>query len=186
MRIFQMLPVPQILTAVGISGILHFVQNDKKTVMLNLFQHLLYFFSLFIFLFSFFSLYRNYFFVFPKEQSESFQYALKDSIFYVNQHQKEYDKIVFSNKNDLYQSYMFMLFYSQYDPKLYQEQGGTKSGGFAQAHQFSKFFFRPIHWDTEIKNKTLFIGNLHDFPENGEKSLVINYLDGRGGIKLVY
>lgn len=178
LRIFQMLPVPQILTAVGICEILYFVQNDK----IKMFS--ICFLSFFIFLSSFFSLYQNYFLVFPKEQSESFQYALKDAVGYANQHQNKYDKIIFSNRENLYQSYMFYLFYTVYDPKLYQQQGGTKSGGFDKTHQFGKFEFRPIDWNKEKKGgKNLYIGNIAELSESFK---TFSYPDGKEGIKLAY
>lgn len=178
MRTMQMLPVPQVLVAIGIYEIFHFVQNDKKIQFFSIC-----FLSFFILLFSFFSLYRNYFVVFPKEQSKSFQYALKDAVFYANQHQGEYSKIVFSNQNDLYQSYMFFLFYTRYDPKLYQQQGGTKSGGFAETHKFGKFEFRPIDWNKEKKDgKNLYIVNPTDLSESFKTFF---YLDGKEGIKIV-
>jgi len=59
---------------------------------------------------------------------------------------------------------MFFLFYSRYDPELYQFQGGTFSGGFAETHKIGKYEFRPLNWVKEEKAKTLFIGNLNDFP----------------------
>ncbi|MCR4264367.1 MAG: glycosyltransferase family 39 protein, partial [Candidatus Roizmanbacteria bacterium] len=75
------------------------------------------------------TLYNNYFVVFPKEQSDSFQYSLSRALTYVAQHEGEYDRVVFSNEHDLYQSYMFYLFNAQYDPETYQSEGGTISGG---------------------------------------------------------
>lgn len=105
--------------------------------------------------------YKQYFLVFPKEQSSSFQYTLSKAVTYVLSRENNYSKIVFSNKDNLYQSYMFFLFYSKYDPFLYQKQGGTISGGFNETHSFGKFEFRPIILNKEDKNELL-IGNINE------------------------
>jgi len=137
-------------------------------------------------LFSLVTFYKNYFVIFPKEQSSSFQYVLSQAIPFVLSEERNYSKIVFSNKDNLYQSYMFFLFYSKYDPKLYQKLGGTKSGGFAETHLFDKYEFRPIKWDKENKDPDiLYVGNNEDFPENVETIKTVNYLNGELGIKIV-
>ena len=130
--------------------------------------------------------YREYFYSFPKNQSASFQYSLSSAIKFVLNNEKFYDKIVFSNKDNLYQSYMFYLFYSKYDPFLYQKQGGTISGGFNESHNFGKYEFRPIVWNKDkLLTNTLFVGNASDFPnETGSKKLFSN-IDGKGLIQVV-
>ena len=105
----------------------------------------------------------NYFFVFPKEQSDSFHYALSKALPYVHARESNYQKIVFSNKDNLYQSYMLYLYYSRFDPLEYRTLGGTKSGGFAETHTIGKFEFRPFDWDKESRG--LYVGNLSEFPE---------------------
>ncbi len=85
----------------------------------------------------------------------------------------------------LYQSYMFFLFYSQYDPKLYQLQGGTVSGGFAETHKIGKYEFRPINWEKEDKVSSLFVGNVNDSPLGVSSKRVFKSLDNQGSI-LIY
>lgn len=105
----------------------------------------------------------NYFFVFPKEQSDSFHYALSKALPIVFSKEEDFDKIVFSNKDNLYQSYMLYLYYSHFDPREYQRLGGTKSGGFAETHTIGTYEFRPIDWNNE--GRGLYVGNLPEFPE---------------------
>lgn len=112
-----------------------------------------------IIIFSLIFFYKQYFFVFPKTQSSSFQYALSSAIPFVLANQKHYTNVVFSNKDALYQSYMFFLFFSKYDPLLYQKEGGTRSGGYDKIHIFGKYEFRPIN-SIEKNKDTLYIGNL--------------------------
>lgn len=183
MRAYNALPVPQILASLGIFAAIQFVIKVKfKSYILPIF-YLLLFVVIFLNV-SYF--YQQYFIVFPKAQSQSFQYALSKTIPFVIKNKNTYDKIIFSNMDNLYQSYMFFLFYSKYDPFLYQKQGGTKSGGFAEEHAFSKFEFRPIDWNKEQKDtKTLYIGNPNDFPENIKTLFAGSYLNNEIGIKAV-
>ena len=127
--------------------------------------------------------YKNYYTVFPKEQSSSFHYALSKAIPYVLSKQNNFDKVIFSNEDNLYQSYILFLYFSQYDPSLYQKQGGTKSGGFAEMHNIGTVEFRPIHWakDQSLKN-TLFLANPGEIPSNVLTLESFNYLDGKPGV----
>ena len=154
MRYYNALPTWQIFSAFGLVYIFYRFKKYRILILSVL---------SFVVLISLFNFYRNYFIVFPKEQSSSFQYAISKTIPYVLSHKKNYQKIVFSNRDNLYQSYMFFLYYSHYNPSLYQKLG-TKSGGFAETHAFDKYEFRPIVWskDKFLKN-TLFIGNTQDF-----------------------
>lgn len=183
MRAYNALPIPQILASLGIFAAIQFVIKVKfKSYILPIF-YLLLFVVIFLNV-SYF--YQQYFVVFPKAQSQSFQYALFKTIPFVAKSQSVYDKIIISNKDNLYQSYMFFLFYSKYNPNVYQRQGGTKSGGFAEEHTFSKFEFRPIDWNKEQKSKTtLYVGNPNDFPENIKTLFTGSYLNNEIGIKAV-
>lgn len=136
--------------------------------------------------FGFLAFAKNYYVVFPKEQSRSFHYPLSRAIPFVLSQKDNFEKIVFSNEGDLYQSYMVFLYYSKYDPFIYQSQGGTKSGGFAEWHAFGKYEFRPIDWETDSQTTdTLYIGNVSDFP--GGTSIVASFAaaDGQEVIQAV-
>lgn len=177
MRFYNVLPTWQIFSALGLVYLLYRL-GKYRVLILSVFS-----FAVFISLSSF---YNNYFIVFPKEQSSSFQYALSKTIPYVLSKEKYYQKIVFSNYENLYQSYMFYLFYSKYDPYLYQKQGGTKSGGFEESHKFGKYEFRPIVWSKDkLMQNTLFVGNAQDFPNSINVLASFANLDERGAIKVV-
>ncbi|MEX2012934.1 MAG: hypothetical protein WD967_00850 [Candidatus Levyibacteriota bacterium] len=110
---------------------------------------------------------RQYFYVFPKTQSDDFQYAMPQAITYAVQNQDKYNAIVFANNANLSQSYMFFLFYTKYDPQLYQAQGGTVSGGYKETHKIDKYEFRLIDVEKE-KPESLLIGNYAQFYLKGE------------------
>lgn len=186
MRIYQMLPMPQILAALGIAQIGLFLDKYKITVNKFYLNKIASLSLIVIFIVSIYYFYNQYFIVFPKTQSASFQYALSQMVPFVLNNEKQYNKIIISNKDNLYQSYMFFLFYSKYDPKLYQNQGGTKSGGFAREHKFGIFEFKPIDWSKEEKNsKTLYIGNVNDFPNEVKNLIVIKNMDSKDTIRIV-
>lgn len=128
---------------------------------------------------------QNYFIAFPKEQSGSFHFALSKAIPYVLATEPAYKKIVFSNEDNLYQSYMLFLYYSQYDPKLYQKQGGTGSGGYAQTHTFGKYEFRPILKEETLVPGVLYVGNVSDFAPSLEPLARFALLDGTIAIESV-
>ena len=129
--------------------------------------------------------YSNYFYVFPKAQSASFYYAFSEMMPYVLAHENAYEHIVFANTDNMYQSYMGYLWYSKFDPKKYQKMGGTISGGYDQTHTIGKYEFRPIDWSKdEHREKTLLVGNLHDFPKGITGKIFYN-LDTKSGIMLV-
>lgn len=131
-------------------------------------------------------LYRDYFIIFPRQQSASFQYPLSQALPYVLKEADQYEKIVFANQGQLYQSYMFFLFYARYDPKLYQSRGGTVSGGFAETHRIGKYEFRPLNWGKEVKDNTLFIGNVHDFPAGSGPAKTFSLLNGQKAIAVYF
>lgn len=181
MRAFNVLPVPQVFTALGIMGIVNFIKESKIN---SYFIKFLYLSMLVIVVYFLTNFYKEYFYSFPQNQSSSFQYSLHSVIKFVLKNES-YNKIIFSNKDNLYQSYMFYLFDSKYDPYLYQKQGGTKSGGFEETHAFARYEFRPIVWEKDkFLKDTLFVGNVSDF-SNEVEGLIFKNLDSKAVIKVV-
>lgn len=183
LRSLTFIPTWEIFASIGI---LFFYSFIKKDIMRKVFLFL----SALVILLTIDFLYKQYFEVFPRTQSGSFQYALSKTIPYVIQNENKYKRVIFSNSDNLYQSYMFFLFYSKYDPALYQKEGGTVSGGYAATHKFGKYEFRPINLGSE-KRDYMLVGNFSELNIQGEsinkiKTLnVISNLDGEKTIKIV-
>lgn len=118
----------------------------------------------------------QYFVQYNYRSSDAWQYGYKEAISYVMAHEHEYDRIVVSSEQPMDQSYMFFLFYTKYDPRLYLEHGGTKSGGFAQENAFGKYVFRPIDWEYEQSGATLYVGRPQDI--KGTPLKTISFLNG--------
>ena len=99
--------------------------------------------------------------------------------------ENKYEKIVFSNEDNLYQSYMVFLYHSRYDPAAYQREGGTGSGGYAQTHAFGKYEFRPVRKDEIRKSGVLYIGNTDDFASTAVPIAEFTNLDGTIAVKAI-
>lgn len=183
LRSLTFLPTWEIFASVGI---LLFYKRLRSTNFKKIFISL----SFLVAALSMSFLYKQYFQVFPKTQSASFQYAISKTIPYVVENEKKYKKIVFSTNDNLYQSYMFFLFYTKYDPSLYQKQGGTISGGYSAIHKFGKYEFRPINIGVE-KRGNMYIGNYAELNVKGVtakqiKTLTVtSNLNGEKAIKIV-
>ena len=187
MRALNALPMPQLLSALGVLGIVKVLNSQKKAV-----RPLVAVLVLGVLIFNSSRLYHNYFFNFPHEQSTSFQYPLAEAVKHVLTIGDQYDQIVFSKMEQAEFSYMYYLFFSQTDPQWYLNQGGTQSGGFDADHQFGKYQFRAFDWKKETESagdgKTLFIGNawgvFPDIPKGVAGLKTFETLDGKLGIKI--
>ncbi len=170
MRSYTFLPLWQMFSAIGLISAYFYFQKYLSGKIL-------------IFLFSVVSLLSviyfayNYYVVFPKTHSSSFQYALSKAIAYTMKHEGRYREVIISNRENLHQSYMFFLFNSKYDPKLYLSEGGTKSGGFAEEHSIGDYQFKPVEYSI-IPDGALVIGNKYEIPSTASILQTLSNLDG--------
>ena len=180
-RTINFLPTFQIFTAVGLIAVFMQSRNWKSYIRGVFYTP---FCVIFIFNFSYFL--NQYFIQQNYYYSKSWQYGYRQAIDFIKPIMKNYNSIVVSNQPPLDQSYIFFLFYLQYDPFLYQKASGTVSGGFAQDHKgFENITFRPIRWDDEKKDsKVLFVGRPGDFTSSPKILEKIFYLDGNDAITI--
>ena len=117
-----------------------------------------------------------------REVSQFWQYGYKQAVEYVKANKSKYKKVVVSTK--LEQPHMFFLYFLKYDPARYLQEGGTASGGFAEMeNKFDIYEFRPITWDTEIKDGlTMYIGTPKEI--SSANLATIYYLDGTEAVKI--
>ncbi len=179
MRTYSFLPLWQFFTAYGVYYIYTLFQRKiERTIFIGILCS--------IFVFSGYTLFIQYFSIFPVKQSGSFQYTLPLALAYTIEHENEYNTIIVSNQENLYQSYMYYLFYSKYDPRQYHFSGGTYSGGYDETHAIGKYEFRPIVWEKEQFDKgILFVGNIKDFPYNVGEKATYTLLNGQEAIKII-
>jgi len=117
-----------------------------------------------------------------KEYSKFWQYGYKEAVLYTESVKDSYSKIVVSTA--LEQPYMFYLFFLNYDPVRYLENGGTKSGSFDEkGNMFDTYEFRPIDWNKErFDGKTLYVGSPSEMPHGNNAH--ITFLDGTPAIEI--
>lgn len=172
MRSFTFIPSLQIVTSLGVIFFYVYLKDFMNARVLRFSFFILVLVTVTIFSY-------QYFIVFPRLHSSSFQYPLMKAL----EDLPDGKNVVVSNQNALNQSYMFYLFSEKINPKAYQEAGGSVSGGFAQEHRIGNVVFRPINFQDEKKGAIL-MGNINDFPENtlGKK---YKALDGQDYILVV-
>lgn len=184
-RTFHMVPVINILVAIGLITAFEFIKKYQvssiKYQVLRFFGFsflILAFFNILYFLNQYF-VQQNYFF------SKEWQYGYQQAVEETKKLEKQYDKIVVSNKGYLDQSYIFYLFYLKYPPQEYQSQMRFINNGQTD-RSFGKYEFRPIDWtkDKDIKN-VLYIGMPGEFPAEVAKKATVHFLDNTPAITVV-
>ncbi len=122
---------------------------------------------------------QGYFVRFPVEQSDAFQYAMKEAVSYARVSEASYQKIEFSNQGALYQSYMFFLFYTRFNPGEYLRLGGTISGGYEEAHSIGKYAFGiiPARYE-DMKKSVLYIYDSAMVPQGAK--VIKRFIDAGG------
>ena len=134
-------------------------------------------------LWSLLEFWKGYFVIFPTTQSDAFQYAMEDTMSFVTNPKASYKKIEFANSGNLYQSYMFYLFYTAFDPVRYQALGGSVSGGYDKPHMIENVRFRVIDWSKEVlRSDTIYIADSKDAPVHKRVLNVFRNLDGKEAI----
>lgn len=113
---------------------------------------------------------------FPRAKGESFDEGLKDAVLYVREHQSEYKEVVFDPRRGIEgpyivsNPYMSVLFYTHYDPHIYQTEPKGLSQDKTYFFRFNKYVFRNINWiEDNNKKNTLFIGSPWSLPEKDLK-----------------
>jgi 4-amino-4-deoxy-L-arabinose transferase-like glycosyltransferase len=171
-RTLQMSLILQLFTALGLLGGFFLLQRLR----LPIFRYVCYGVIGISFGLNVCYYFNQYFVQMQYYYAKDWQYGYKELVSYITPLQDNYEKIIVSNRGTMDQSYIFFLFYMQYDPKHYLQEGGTKSGGLSeQGNSFANFEFRPFSYLTEKNGKTLFIGSPADFPEVGEEIHKIYY-----------
>lgn len=173
MRFYNVLPTFQLLSSLGF---IYLISSLKKDMSKKAFAVV--FFALAVVSLAYFS--KQYFIEFPKASSASFQYSLSKAVPYVLQNNLTFSKVVFSNRRNLGQSYMFFLFYSKYNPVSYQIEGGTGSGGFEKFHRIGKYEFDTVDL-RNISRGVLYLANPSEAPAKGDKYFYIKNFDDLDG-----
>ncbi len=165
LRSLTTIPMPQIL--VGIGGFWLFNWLKRKDFFKKIFFHFLILIALVGSLIYYMDIYYLHF---PIHFSEFWDYGMKEIASYAWEHRDRYEEIVidpvFGTEGPFTYGtpYLYVLFYSQYDPYLFQNSSRKLTEG-RDSVNFDKFTFRPINWPEDKKReKSLFIGSPWSLP----------------------
>jgi hypothetical protein len=123
----------------------------------------------------------QYYIHLPIERSSTWQYGRQEMTEYLMTVKDQYQRIVVSTK--LEWPYIFMLYYSRYDPAEYLAQGGTKSGGWGeQGNEYDRYEFHQFTQEDLHDPKALLTGTPDELIGRIDPVKVINYLDGKPAI----
>lgn len=169
-RTLLVLPAVLIIISLGLLRCLTFVSNIRAGFLKFLFSTLYIFVCITLLIQSFFIFVVH----FPRQRGEAFMEGTEQAVEYALLHKGEYKEIVFDPYRGIEAPYIvglpyvYFLFYSQYDPSIYQKE--VKRYG-EEMFGWDKFTIRRIYWPTDRTEKgILFIGSPWSLPEQDLES----------------
>jgi len=174
-RVYAMVIPIVIITAIGIYNLYSLFKIQRKIAIIYLAG--LGFFAVC----SSYYYFHQYMIHLPVERSHEWVYGRKEMTDYLEANKKNYDRIILSTS--LEWSYIFLLYYSKYDPAIYLTQGGTKSGSWEEEeNKFDTYEFHKFRAEDLRTVRTLFVGTPDEFIKTVVPMHIIYYLDGKPAI----
>lgn len=106
---------------------------------------------------------KNYYTELPQNYSYDWLYGFKDVVNYLNKNDKRFTKVVFLPNTGM--SYIFILFYNQYDPNKFLSEVSRNSKpdnfGFEHINSFNKYNFYTIQRDWDVLRNTMEKGEVY-------------------------
>jgi len=179
-RAFIMLPFLMIVESVGANLILEKINLIKNSFISNATKSLIVIFMFFALSFMFV----NYFTYFRDYYSRFSQYGYQQLMEFVKSQQNSYDKIYISYHINDTKQYMFYLFFTGYNPKLFQTKQNVsyhlESNGWVAIDRINNIYFVP-----NIESKMIMPGNLLiSHPSDFNKCKVILSVKDRVGYEM--
>lgn len=157
-RMLAVFPMVPLMTAFGLIFILSKVRHKVIFTI----------FICFLFVINFIIYMDRYYVHFPIEKAEDWGLVYKE--LYKSLSEKKYTlkKVVIDNPES--SPYIFLLFYSKYDPATYQKEAKrypVTPDGFVHVKSFGKYEFKNIFWEKDLDSlNTIFIGFSDKVPYN--------------------
>ncbi|RJR24491.1 hypothetical protein C4578_02630 [Candidatus Microgenomates bacterium] len=116
----------------------------------------------------------------PEINAQDRLYGYKEMVEYINPRVHTKNKVVVTSKYG--QPYIFYLFYTKYDPSLYQKQASLKEsevGDVGEVERIDNIEFRKVYWpDDRGKENSLFVDDefglpMHDLLGEEEKHVIL-------------
>ena len=156
-RMFAIFPLPPILTALGIIWLLHLLK--KRTVLRYLAvltMILAYSINIAYYL-------NRYYTHFPIEEAKNWGIGYKQLTAIVTSEKYQSKQVIMARPE--YSPYIFLLFYSKFDPATYQKTAvryPPTDDGFVHVAAFDRFCFRDIDWTADpLQKDTILIDEIN-------------------------
>lgn len=188
LRATTMLPIPEILIALGIYFVLGKLPKNFRLFGLIIYIMIL-IFSAESYLYNYFTSYRNTY-------SWSWQYGYKEVVSYAKNNYDKYDKIIVTKKYG--EPHEYFLYYLKYDPARYLKDPGKVA--FFQSNwywvdRFDKFYFvndwqiRDLITESKIRidcstKRCLLITSPGNHPNGWRKINTLKFLDGKPAFEM--
>lgn len=179
LRIESSLPMFQILVAYGVVNSIYFINTLKLSkLQQRVIQVIAASYLLFVFLnigYYFETYYKHY----AKQFSYDWQYGYKEAVEYSHQVQDDYDVIYLTNAFG--RPYIYTLFYTKYDPKLFRKNATVhrETVGFVNVPRIDKYYFDRSLIPQDKLKKTLYIDVPKDVPGGGTVKKKFYFVDGK-------
>lgn len=190
LRSTPMLPIPEILIAIGAFSVLGFLNKKKIDATLLIFAY----FVLTFLLLSNYLL--NYTGTYVKNYSWAWQYGYKQAVNLAKEKYNNYDEIIFTKKYG--EPHEFVLFFNMWDPKSYQTDPNLvrfNQSNWWWVDRFDKYNFVNDWQVKDLKLESgsqincenrncLLITSPGNYPEGWTKLDTINFLDGNKAFEI--
>lgn len=160
-RMFAIFPLPSLLSAFGI---MWFINSFKHRLLrLGVIVVVVILFCINIAIY-----FDSYYIHFPYKESQNWGILYEKLNTNLAQPEFKDKKVIMTGVEQ--SPYIYLLFYSKYDPRLYQEQAvryPMTSEGFVHVKQYDRFTFRDIDWGQDINiPNTLLVTKTEDVPQD--------------------
>jgi 4-amino-4-deoxy-L-arabinose transferase-like glycosyltransferase len=187
LRSSTMIPLVEIITALGLVSILGLIKTKKRLLVS------IYFVLIALFVIRYLSI---YFGSYARDYSWSWQYGYKEAVNYVKENYDKYDKIIITKKYG--EPHEFLLFFMKYDPLKYRSDPNLIrffQSDWYWVDRFDKFYFVNDWQVKEMKLesgekidclnvKCLLISSPGNSPSGWLNMYKINFLDGKPAFEM--
>lgn len=175
LRILNTLPTWHIFIAFGIVSAFQYVATLKSKIVNSRMVYGVLVVALYVVSVSYYL--HNYYVHYPRMYSGEWQYGYKQAIAYVNFNRSKYNKIYISES--IGRAYMYALFYTAYDPGLFQKNNSSyfDAAGFYHVDGFGSYVFTNT-LPAALDNSSLYIFPSSQVPHGVKIKQTISLLNG--------
>jgi len=168
LRMIHILPTFQLISAFGLVCLFQKIKYKKLfiaaiTIIMSL---------------NFFYYLHMYYFHWPLNYSDQWQYGYKQAVETVKPLYSQYDHVLVSK--DLGRPYIYFLLYNRQDPSTYLKTAKIEKDKyyFIEVKGYDKYLFVDSFDNTETSGKTLYVATVNQLPSYTTKIKTINNLSG--------